>query len=129
LIFSLEASRSLSDHSTRALRATGGADSIDTGFYYRNRFFTTDDEVDTVDRGTGIDTVRYEKGLDKINSNLAPVASAVRSSLSHLRLGAAFGVEPEHPVDPLGLQLRRYVGQHEPFEFTDAAPLRCVKRG
>jgi hypothetical protein len=25
--------------------------------------------VDTVDRGTGIDTVRYEKGLDKINSN------------------------------------------------------------
>jgi hypothetical protein len=69
LIFLLEASWSLSDHSTRAPRATGGADSIDTSFYYHNGFFTTDDEVDTVDCGTGIDTVRYEKGLDKINSN------------------------------------------------------------
>jgi hypothetical protein len=50
------------------IRAGSGNDFIDTGCC-RGSFSNGDGYVDTVDCGSGADTVYYEKGIDKINSN------------------------------------------------------------
>jgi Ca2+-binding RTX toxin-like protein len=52
------------DEGKDQIRAGGGSDQIDTEAYSDNEGL-----VHTVDCGPGIDTVRYEKGIDKINSN------------------------------------------------------------
>jgi hypothetical protein len=50
------------------IRADSGSDSIYTG-RYSGAFSNGDRSVDTVDCGSGYDTVLFEKGRDKINSN------------------------------------------------------------
>jgi hypothetical protein len=50
------------------VRAGSGSDRIDTGRCH-NGFSNGKGVVDTVDCGSGFDTVNFEKGVDKINSN------------------------------------------------------------
>ena len=50
------------------IRAGSGSDSIYTG-RYTSTSSNGDGVVDTVDCGSGYDTVLFEKGRDKINSN------------------------------------------------------------
>jgi hypothetical protein len=50
------------------IRAGSGKDYIDTG-RYRGLFRNGEGYVDTVDCGSGSDTVYFEKGRDKINAN------------------------------------------------------------
>ena len=51
------------------IRGGGGGDYIDTGYSEDLASGSRDRVVDTVDCGSGIDKVLFEKGIDKINSN------------------------------------------------------------
>jgi Ca2+-binding RTX toxin-like protein len=51
------------------IKGGSGSDRIETGLIWRQGFATPDGVVDTVDCGSGTDTVYFQKGSDKINAN------------------------------------------------------------